>query len=365
MAKPQPDDLPVAPSAAEDAPLGTSPRDRLLDKRLHGQFFTTTNPFVNEPFVKWFRSLPKDAVLIEPFAGSNNIVWMIRDLGYGNEWRSFDIDPPCGEQNSAPDVAVVPRDTLADFPKGFAGAITNPPYLAKNSATRMGMEYAGGEYDDVYKKALHVMLESLGHVAAIIPESFITQSLFHDRLASVVSLTCRMFEDTETPVCLALFVPLGSKKTRDFEIWNGNRFVGSFSDLSKFLLAPPKTFGWKFNDPSGAVGLYCIDGAKKDRIRFSIGSDIPGEDVKATSRSITRISLPGLAEKEAAQIVKIANKRLDDHRKETKDVFLTSFKGLREDGKYRRRLDFTKARELLDHAYAEHLERLAKKKDKK
>ena len=365
MAKPQPEALPVALPAAEGAALGPSPRDRLSDKRLHGQFFTTTNPFVNKPFEKWIRSLPKGAVLLEPFAGSNNIVRMLRDLGYGNEWKSFDIAPVCGEQNSAPDVAVVPRDTLADFPKGFDVAITNPPYLAKNSASRMGLEYAGGAYDDVYQKALQVMLENLGYVAAIVPESFITQGLFHDRLDCVVSLAFRMFEDTETPVCLALFVPLGSKKTRDFDIWNGNRFVGSFSDLSKLQLAPQKTFGWKFNDPSGPVGLHCVDGAKKGRIRFSIGSDIPGEAVKASSRSITRISLPGLDEKEAALVVQIANKRLDEHRKETQDVFLTAFKGLREDGRYRRRLDFTKAREFLDHGYAEHLEKPAQKNGEK
>ena len=41
------------------------------------------------------------------------------------------------------------------------------------------------------------------------------------------------------------------------------------------------------------------------------------------------------------------NKRLKKLRRETEDVFMTSFKGLRSDGKYRRRLDFKLAKDLI------------------
>ena len=69
-----------------------------MTKRLNGQFFTTTNPFVNEAFVRWMKKVNEDPAtlpeLIEPFAGSNNIVWMIRELGFKNTWKSVDISPP-------------------------------------------------------------------------------------------------------------------------------------------------------------------------------------------------------------------------------------------------------------------------------
>ena len=47
----------------------------------------------------------------------------------------------------------------------------------------------------------------------------------------------------------------------------------------------------------------------------------------------------------------VANELLATYREKTQDVFMTSFKGLRADGKYRRRLDFKTARAILAKAY--------------
>ena len=65
-------------------------------------------------------------------------------------------------------------DTILNYPVGYDVAITNPPYLAKNSATRRKLKYSYPEYEDLYQKCLEVMLEKTQFVAAIIPESFIT-----------------------------------------------------------------------------------------------------------------------------------------------------------------------------------------------
>jgi hypothetical protein len=46
-----------------------------------------------------------------------------------------------------------------------------------------------------------------------------------------------------------------------------------------------------------------------------------------------------------------SNGILKEIRNMTQDVFLTSFKGIRKDGKYRRRLDFGIARLILDCAW--------------
>lgn len=340
--------------------MTTSPT--AVEKRLLGQFFTTTNPFVNEPFVRWFRQLPANSRLLEPFAGANNIVWMLRDLGYTNSWSAYDIDPVLDDSaNAAPDVLVNQADTLVNYPTGFTAAITNPPYLAKNSATRRGLAYAGGEYDDLYKKSLAVMLEHTPFVAAIIPESFLTSNLFHDRLSTVVSLTCRMFEDTEVPVCLALFVPAGTKRNAaDFEVWSENRYLGQYQEL-KAHVAPfaGRAQAWVFNHPQGQIGLCAIDNNHTDSIAFCVGARIEGHDVKPTSRSVTRVYLPELSTSQAAAVIEQANVLLAARRAATRDVFMTAFKGLRSDGKYRRRLDYTQARDLLNEAYAQVTMRLA------
>lgn len=333
-------------------------------KRELGQYFTTANPFESPAFSRWFASIPGKPTLLEPFAGSNNLVAMARALGIDNPWRAFDIDPVDPSESAAPDLAVERRDTLADFPEGFAVAITNPPYLAKNSAARRGLHYAGGAFADLYQKALEAMTARVGFIAAVVPESFVVQGLFLDRLSAAVSLTGRVFDDTETPACLALFVPAPEKRKAassfasalasptDFEIWRGKERLGTFESLSRHLARPTRAFGWAFNDPEGAIGIHCVDGTKASRARFVLGASIDKARVKASGRSTTRVSLPGLDPALAEPIVQAANALLAERREATQDVFLTAFKGLREDGRYRRRLDFAQARDLLDLAAA-------------
>ena len=264
-----------------------------LSKRLRGQFFTVTNPFNVDPFHKWLKAIPalKELVLLEPFAGANNIVSMLGDLGYSNKWACFDIEPVNDESN-ATGTEVCQRDTLLDYPRGYEVAITNPPYLAKNSATRRGLPFPCSPYDDLYKVALDEMLSHTPYVAAIIPESFITQQLFHHRLQSVISLTCEMFEDTEVPVCLALFVPTCTKDSPgDFRLYAENRLLGSYQDLRKHIAGfSGQGLPWKFNDAQGPIGLYAIDNQKQASIRFVAGEQVAAGQVKESSRSVTRIS---------------------------------------------------------------------------
>ncbi len=322
------------------------------NKRLHGQFFTVTNPFNVDPFHKWLKAIPcwNELVFLEPFAGANNIVTMIQDLGYRNNWACFDIEPAPEELN-ATGIKVVKQDTLKNYPSGYDVVITNPPYLAKNSATRRGLPFHGDKYDDLYKAALDVMLSNSPYVAAIIPESFITQNLFHDRLAVVISLTCKMFEDTEVPVCLALFVPAEQKgDSSNFMVFAENRLLGSYLDLRNHLEEFTGVgLKWRFNDPQGQIGLHAIDNQKEASIRFVLGDTIPSADIKESSRSVTRVSA-NIPSHLAVKVIDEANRLLALRRNLTKDTFMTAFKGLRKDGRYRRRLDFAQARELLNLA---------------
>lgn len=149
-----------------------------------------------------------------------------------------------------------------------------------------------------------------------------------------------MFEDTGHPTGLALFSPDNSK---DVCVWSGSRRIGLLSNLRKHrpiaISDGPRVI---FNEPNGNLGLIAIDDTRGDSIRFCAASELRGSyDVKQSSRAITimqvdtKVSIRGL------------NKRLNHFRKSTQDVLLTCFKGVRKDGKYRRRLDWDVARGLV------------------
>jgi hypothetical protein len=264
-------------------------------------------------------------------------------------------------ENVFPEFEIEQKDTIKNFPKGFKVAITNPPYLSKNSATRRGLDYPDTEYDDLYKLSLDVMLKNTPYVAAIIPETFITSGLFHERLHSVISLTCKMFSDTECPVCLALFVP-AKKAPKSFDIYRMNELLGSFSELSEGDVKDVLGISWKFNDPDGEVGIWCVDNTRGNSIYFGDGDLIPKKEIKNTSRSITRVG--GLPDGiNLGRFTECCNDILKKYRKDTKDVFMASFKGLRVDGLYRRRLDFATARRIMNLAIFEIAKEMSKNEE--
>lgn len=324
----------------------------MSDKKMYGQFFTIVNPFDIDVFKQWFELIPegKRRNLLEPFAGSNNIVKMIKELGYNYNWGCYDIAP--NEYNAAPEFPIIQQDTIANFPKCYSVAITNPPYLAKNSATRSGIDFPYINYDDLYKVCLDVMLSNLDYVAAIIPESFINADIFHDRLYAFISLTCKMFEDTDCPVCLVLFIPKEQKiemklSVDDFYVYRQNKKIGTYLKLKKKKPVSKINIEWKFNDPNGTIGIKCIDNTTKPSICFVPGNEIDKSKIKVSSRSITRVSgLPN--DISIDDFIKKCNDKLNTYREETDDIFLTSFKGLRQDNMYRRRLDFANAKVIMN-----------------
>lgn len=329
--------------------------EKSVSKKLNGQFFTITNPFISNPFYNWLDTIPisKKQKIVEPFAGSNNIVKMIDDLNIMDvKWYCYDIQPSI--YNAVDYANVKKRDTIENFPKikNCYIAITNPPYLAKNSATRSGLPYKYDEYDDLYKKCLEVMLNNCEYIAAIVPESFLTANLFHNRLYAVISLTCKMFDDTECPVCLALFSPEDEiDKENGFSIYKQGSIsrVGTYNVLSKYVVK--STYNrekWIFNNPNGEVGIICCDNTKSASIKFVNGNEIKSEYVKVTSRAKTRVSgLPNNVN--IVEFIARCNEVLNEYREKTQDVFLTSFKGLRDDNMYRRRLDFDTAKNIMSY----------------
>jgi len=304
-------------------------------KRGHGQYYTSGNPFAHRAFRRWarFANLPSKTIL-EPFAGANSLIWRLQGMGLCNKFSSFDIEPACAE--------VKKRNTLKSFPLGYDVCITNPPWLAKNSASVRGLPFPDCPHDDVYKLALEKCLAHCSWIAALVPESFIRAQLFQDRLQTFVSLTTQMFEDTGHPVGLALF---GPTSVEDIHIWSGHRKVGILSKLQKLRPHPiPDGPLVRFNDPDGNVGLIALDNTQTASIRFCDIDELADYNVKKTGRHITKLLVD-----EKIQI-NYWNQILTEFREATHDVLMTCYKGIRKDGRYRRRCDWDLARGIVHHA---------------
>ena len=320
------------------------------EKRASGRYYTRGNPFRLTPFQVWAKaSSLAEQIALEPFAGAKDILQLISAANLRcRGWAVFDISP--GAEG------IVQRDTLADFPKGFNVCITNPPWLARNSATRRGLPFPEAtRYDDLYKYALEQCLTHCEWVAAIIPEAFIRSGLFLKRLHDFISLvpqtqgeatqengkrdTAYMFEDTEHPVGLALFTP---DATSDIRVWRNNQFLGTISELRRHLPLPSSNRDIVFNDPNGNLGLIAIDNTVSASIRFCPPAELKDYPIRVHGRSITKIGVPWRVD------IEMLNARLKTIREKTHDVFLTAFKGVRRDGYYRRRLDWALARTIVD-----------------
>lgn len=320
------------------------------EKRASGRYYTRGNPFQLEPFQTWAEvSNLEQQTVLEPFAGAKDIPRLIEAAHLRcRDWAFFDIEPGAK--------GILQRDTLANFPKGFNACITNPPWLARNSATRRGLPFPEAtRYDDLYKYALEQCLTHCGWVAAIIPEAFIRSGLFLERLCDFISLvpqkegkveyenerrdTSYMFEDTEHPVGLALFAP---DATSDVRIWRNNRFLGTIRELRRHLPQPSSNRDIVFNDPHGNLGLIAIDNTVSASIRFCPAKELKDYPIRGQCRSITKIGVPWHVD------INRLNTRLTTIREKTHDVFLTAFKGMRRDGHYRRRLDWALARAIVD-----------------
>ena len=91
--------------------------------------------------------------ILEPFAGSNNIINALQELNLCSQFSSFDI--------FAADNEVKQQDTIKSFPEGFEVSITNPPWLARNSATRRGLPFAQSNFDDLYKQQSRFVSQAL------------------------------------------------------------------------------------------------------------------------------------------------------------------------------------------------------------
>lgn len=324
-----------------------------MKQKILGQFFTKKNIFKNKIFQDWFNLINEDSrkTILEPFAGKNGLIDMLDELKLVNLYQSFDIEP----QHES----VQQNDSILSFPQGFNVCITNPPFLAKNVASRKNIPVLIEPFSDLYEKCLDLCLKNCDYVAAIVPESFIVSPFFKTRLYAVISLTSKsLFQHTEHPVCLALFNP---NKTNDYLVFQDEQFLGNYNEkleeINSWLKHEDNT-KITFHDKEGQLGLFNIDATNIDKVmHFSVGDLIEPKDVGYHARLRTRIKVLNpnsqpLTKTQLKTFIKTCNKVLEEYRTKTNDIFLTSFKGLRSDGFYRRRLDYSTARLIVAKAYS-------------
>ncbi len=324
------------------------------NKIKHGQFYTVRNPFDHPLIKQWVAKIVDidQKTFAEPFAGSNNIIKLIIEAYpqiKHRQWKSYDIEPEAVLENQVPEVALIEQDTILN-PVSADVIITNPPYLAKNSASFRGYKIDFKEYQNLYEIAVNEMLQHANYVLAIIPESFLTRgNLFKDRLYGFISITDSLFDDTGIPVGIALWTP---EEHKDFVVYVGNQKIGFFHEIkekTKLFKAESQispNIKVTFNDPAGILGVRAIDNTVSATLAFVPGNIIMSSAIKHTSRHNSRLTVtntegnPLITPDNLSQVILQLNQNLNHYREETSDLFLTSSKGIRKDGKYRRRLDF-------------------------
>ena len=300
----------------------------------YGQFFTTSDKWLYPQIVGFI----KNEKVLDPFAGEGNIFQSLEKFGITTDFKGMDID----DKLSWPI-----NDGLVDIPKTCRMIITNPPYLAKNSATRKNLEskkyFKDTNYTDLYQIALVRMLESHGDIIAIVPETFLNAPICEERLRSVTVVEDALFSDTDCPVCIVCYDGGDGGDTR---VYKGDQYCGTLKQLKKHIKTPRNDIDITFNVKDGNMGLRAVDGVGVDCIRFCIPEELnyPLDKIKNSSRAITLIKVVN------PDIVTECNEIVRKYRDDTCDILLSPFKGNKKSGSRRRRLDFRTARAIIEEA---------------
>jgi hypothetical protein len=351
--------LPFIESSANQAARGrmliSKERQRYVeidaDKVARGSFHTKGDSWLVKPVRDFILNSLQSGLsgCLDPFAGAGDLLALCCEQ-FGCNVEGLDIVGGKWPVN----------DSLFKIPSANDRLIvTNPPYLAKYSAARKGVLTESAKYfdscgwEDLYQLALDRCLESCGRVVAIIPETFINSAYPKHHVELVCILESNPFHDTETPVCVVCMDKSRLDGEQHGSVHVGDRLCTTLGELARIKNARAPKIPIRFNDVSGKVALKAVDGAKPaDRIRFMRADqfDYSAEKIKASSRLMTYIGIPCLADKDLDALINRANRELETVRNASSDLVLSPFKGNNKAGRRRRRLDYAMARKILGRA---------------
>lgn len=314
-----------------------------------GQFFTKESIWL-KPHIKKFIQECSCKIAYDPFAGGGDLLRVATEqLGFNNT-IGLDIDDT---------LEWTQNDSLLNIPHvDNAIIITNPPYIAKQSASRKKIDLSKyfllSKYDDVYLIALDNMLKAQKHVVAIIPESFINSSYMQkNKIYSITVLEDNPFEDTENPVCVVCFDGI-EKSFSNVKIYKNESLIGSLEDIRKIRIEPKNNVDITFNTLEGWLGLRAVDSTDdKTIINFDYKENFKYDwenNIKVSSRHFSLINI-NVPEKLKPLFINECNLILNEIREKSFDILLTPFKGNTKKGIRRRRLDFRLARAIMELAF--------------
>jgi hypothetical protein len=317
-----------------------------------GSFYTTKSAWLTTEVRAFLdKALAEsNGCLLDPFAGDGHLLEAINsDPVLGKRVKQatgFDIQGDLFPFN----------DSLVAIPNPQRAVIvTNPPYLANHSAKRKGVDqlvakyFANSTQKNLYRIALEKALESADYVVAIIPETFLLSTFPKHRLELAVVIQDSLFGDTDAPALVACFA---KERCADAHIFTGNQSIGNLSEILALRESTAPKHTIVFNDRKGRIGLRAVDGSDgKTPIAFVAANDFgyPSDSVATSSRLMTYLEVPGVADKDIPELISKANALLASIRKRSGDLVLAPFKGNNRAGIRRRRLDYALARRILNN----------------
>ena len=317
-----------------------------------GSFYTTKSAWLTSEVRAFLEKALANSkgLLLDPFAGDGHLLEAIKsDSVLGPQVKQatgFDIQGDLFPVN----------DSLLEIPNPKRAVIvTNPPYLANHSAKRKGVDqlvaryFATSTQKNLYRIAIEKALESANYVVAIIPETFLLSTFPKHRLELAVVIQDSLFGDTDAPALVACFT---KQPCADARIFTGNQSVGNLSEILALRESTAPKHTIVFNDRNGRIGLRAVDGSDgKTPIAFVAAKDFeyPSDSVATSSRLMTYLEVPGVADKDIPELISKANALLSSIRKRSGDLVLAPFKGNNKAGKRRRRLDYALARRILNN----------------
>lgn len=316
-----------------------------------GQFFTKESVWL-KPQIKKFINDAKCDIAYDPFAGSGDLLNASQNILGFKKIVGLDIDNTLNWKIN---------DSLLKIPHiDNAIIITNPPYIAKQSASRKKLDlskyFNTSSYDDVYLIALDKVIEAQQYVVAIIPESFINSSYKQkSKIKSITILEENPFEDTENPVCVVCFDGK-DKLFSKINVYKNDKLINTLEKIQAIRVEPNNLIKITFNTLKGWLGLRAVDSTDdKTFIHFDFKENFNYDwenNIKVSSRHFSLIDIDVPKDKRK-EFIKKCNEVINKLRVDSSDILLTPFKGNTKKGIRRRRLDFRLARAIMEIAFEE------------
>ena len=314
-----------------------------------GQFFTKDSVWLKPQIIEFIKTT-RCNIAYDPFAGGGDLLNAATAILGFNKVKGLDIDSSLSWDLN---------DSLLNIPHvDDAIIITNPPYIAKQSASKKKLDLSKyfnfSKYDDVYLIALDKMIESQKYIVAIIPESFINSNYKKkDLINSITILEENPFTDTENPVCVVCFDGISKLKSQ-IKVYKNDELITNYDHILSLKPEPTNCIKITFNDLNGWLGLRAIDSTNdKTFINFDFKENFDYDwdnNIKVSSRHFSLISID-IQRENRKYFVDECNRILEELRNKSSDIILTPFKGNTKNGKRRRRLDFRLARAIMEMAY--------------